>query len=599
MSNAMVGALFATLGLDTALFQKGLDDSKSAAGGFAKSTGGIGNMLKTGLAAGFVAAGAAAVAAGGYFIKSGMDALQSADDIGDAALRIGSTAEEYQKLTIAASKFGAEPEVVTGAIDKMNVSLGTFVQTGGGPARNALEQLGLASKVASGEIGNGTEAMYDIVDALAGVSSASERAAIANQIFGRSAGGTILELVGQGAAMREAGEEAQRSGRVMSNEMVAKLGAANNTIRDTKLAFSQMAQVLAGEVIISSMGFIDNLGPMIEQGKALAGQIAEFLGPSFRELAATISSLMSGPFGQVLVETLKLIAQVVGTVVVVALRSMIEVLNVLFGAIDTVARGAGSFVSAFTRGFQLLAATVPGFIQRMVEGVTGWLQGRLFQVLKGVIDRVKAVSDAFFRLYDAVVGNSYVPDMVEEIADWMGPRLQEAMVNPALEATAETGAAFSSMAGEIDTHITDIFKSITSKDWGGALGGIFSVLGGQSGNLGKIGKIGSAVMGAFGGKIPGFKTGGSFRVGGSGGPDSQLMAFRASPGEMVDIRRPGQQLAGSGAGMHFDLRGAVMTSDLLAQMNQMASQQGQSAFNGARSAVPADMAKSSRYRRGR
>jgi hypothetical protein len=51
-------------------------------------------------------------------------------------------------------------------------------------------------------------------------------------------------------------------------------------------------------------------------------------------------------------------------------------------------------------------------------------------------------------------------------------------------------------------------------------------------------------MGAFGGKVPGFKTGGSFRVGGSGGPDSQLMAFRASPGEMVDIRRPGQDSGG-------------------------------------------------------
>jgi len=97
----------------------------------------------------------------------------------------------------------------------------------------------------------------------------------------------------------------------------------------------------------------------------------------------------------------------------------------------------------------------------------------------------------------------------------------------------------------------------------------------------------------------GFATGGSFKVGGSPGKDKTPISFMATKGEMVDIRRPGQQLAGSGAGMHFDLRGAVMTSDLLAQMNQMASQQGQSAFNGARSAVPADMAKSSRYRRGR
>jgi hypothetical protein len=38
--------------------------------------------------------------------------------------------------------------------------------------------------------------------------------------------------------------------------------------------------------------------------------------------------------------------------------------------------------------------------------------------------------------------------------------------------------------------------------------------------------------------------GGSFRVGGSGGTDSQLVQFRASPNETVTIRRPDQ--VGSG-----------------------------------------------------
>ncbi len=35
-----------------------------------------------------------------------------------------------------------------------------------------------------------------------------------------------------------------------------------------------------------------------------------------------------------------------------------------------------------------------------------------------------------------------------------------------------------------------------------------------------------------------FQTGGSFKVGGVGGPDSQLVSFAATPGEMVDVRRP-------------------------------------------------------------
>jgi len=41
------------------------------------------------------------------------------------------------------------------------------------------------------------------------------------------------------------------------------------------------------------------------------------------------------------------------------------------------------------------------------------------------------------------------------------------------------------------------------------------------------------------GFLPGFQHGGSFSVGGSGGPDSQAVAFRATPGERVDISPPG------------------------------------------------------------
>lgn len=41
----------------------------------------------------------------------------------------------------------------------------------------------------------------------------------------------------------------------------------------------------------------------------------------------------------------------------------------------------------------------------------------------------------------------------------------------------------------------------------------------------------------------GFRTGGSMTVGGSGGPDSQLVAFRATPGEKINVNTPSQDAA--------------------------------------------------------
>jgi lambda family phage tail tape measure protein len=73
---------------------------------------------------------------------------------------------------------------------------------------------------------------------------------------------------------------------------------------------------------------------------------------------------------------------------------------------------------------------------------------------------------------------------------------------------------------------------------GGVLGGLFG--GGGSSGVSMVGSVGSG--------LPGFASGGDFRVGGAGGIDSQLVAFRASPGEEVYIRKPGERDPASGGG---------------------------------------------------
>jgi len=67
---------------------------------------------------------------------------------------------------------------------------------------------------------------------------------------------------------------------------------------------------------------------------------------------------------------------------------------------------------------------------------------------------------------------------------------------------------------------------------------LMGVLGGIGGGGGGGGFLSGLLGGIFKG---GFATGGSFAVGGSGGVDSQMVAFRASPGERVNITRPGEE----------------------------------------------------------
>lgn len=60
-----------------------------------------------------------------------------------------------------------------------------------------------------------------------------------------------------------------------------------------------------------------------------------------------------------------------------------------------------------------------------------------------------------------------------------------------------------------------------------------------------VGGGGGGGGGGVGPSIPGLRTGGQFTVGGAGGADSQLIAFKATPGEEVTVTRPDQRSTGT------------------------------------------------------
>lgn len=89
--------------------------------------------------------------------------------------------------------------------------------------------------------------------------------------------------------------------------------------------------------------------------------------------------------------------------------------------------------------------------------------------------------------------------------------------------------------GEI---FANLLRLATDQLFAQLLGGLFGGGGAGGGLFGGGGGGG----GGFLGGLFGFQNGGSFTVPGNGGIDSQLVAFRATPGETVDVRRPDQQV---------------------------------------------------------
>ena len=102
-----------------------------------------------------------------------------------------------------------------------------------------------------------------------------------------------------------------------------------------------------------------------------------------------------------------------------------------------------------------------GCAQRLYQGVKTWLQDKLGAVFSWVQDKVRAVEATFAWLYNEVVGNSWIPDMVEEVGQHMN-KLDKLMVDPTVKATKKTEEAFRDLAREVSGILDRLFPKVAA-----------------------------------------------------------------------------------------------------------------------------------------
>jgi hypothetical protein len=117
---------------------------------------------------------------------------------------------------------------------------------------------------------------------------------------------------------------------------------------------------------------------MIEQGKALATQIGNFLGPSFRELGSAVAALMAGPFGSALAATARTLGTVIGGALVLALRTLTDGLTIAVRGLNDFSR----WIANIPASLRNLGAAMQQAGRDVVEGVVrGFTQGTVNAVV--------------------------------------------------------------------------------------------------------------------------------------------------------------------------------------------------------------------------
>jgi TP901 family phage tail tape measure protein len=514
-------------------------------------------------------------------------------------------------------------------------------------AAAAMEKYGLTFYDASGRIKSMADIAGMLQQKLGGLSDKA-RTDVMSTIFGTDAMRTAIGLMDQGAAGMMKVEAAIKSTDAAA-QSAARLKGFNGQLEQLKGSVETLA------IKVGQSGMLAAVTELVVSAGNLVDRLSE-LSPATLKMTTVVVALGAG-IGPVVVG-MGMIASSIGTLlpIVVSLGTFFR--GTLVPILATVGRSLIGLAIAGGPLTLIAAAATAAYlawqnwdsigpiVARMYAAVKTWLVDKLGSVMKWVSDKAKAVGDAFFQLYDRVVGHSYVPDMVDEIGQHMA-RLQQNMVQPATKATQSAAEAFrvleqqvapildrlfpqqaaanrfeTEMAaleayakkakwtadqleeakgrlrrdagglspdggttGEISEPDTESKTTVTventaktvedawarvraandntvesfaglardvigslqsfannirSGDWLGALQGVLDIIGQVAGIIKGTGVPATRTYSTGGSSVPpGFKTGGSFKVGGMSGIDKNLVQFRATKGEMVNITKGG------------------------------------------------------------
>ncbi len=305
-----------------------------------------------------------------------------------------------------------------------------------------------------------TDAITSVLDAFNSLSPGMQKAIVVAGVLAAAFGPLLIAL---GAIVSATAPFTAAIGALFASGGV--LAAAQGTIAGLTAAFGPwaiaIAAVAAGGLLIYQNW--DKIAPVLQN---LWQVIQATIGPPLialvEQLKAALSELWNSQFGS----DLRTVIGVVNEFAAVTLKAIGP--SMLAG-FRVFAQVVGTTLEAVTVAVRLIASLFDGSfknaisnsVRQVYEAVKTWLLDRLGAVWDSVKAKIDAVKGWFHDLYDAVVGHSYIPDMVDGIAEQMA-RLDAVMVDPAKRATAKTTEAFRKLAADVKPILDRLFPEIAA-----------------------------------------------------------------------------------------------------------------------------------------
>lgn len=621
---SVVGALRVVLGMDTGSFEDGAKKASEQASEFGKMLAAVfgGTTLSNIVERLFDTIT--------HAFKEGIKhAFEFADQMGKTAQKVGISVEQLSGLRVAAELSDVSMESLSTAMGKLSKNMVDAANKGGN-AREQFEALGLSASQIKDK--SPAEVLALIADRFANAEDGAKKTSAALNLLGKG-GKELIPLLNEGGkSLKEFSDLAEKMGLIVSKDTAAQAQRFNDDLKILKLSFEGLTNQVVAQLLPTLLNLSGQFVETAKSGDAtkaaaerIANALREFIitaaqtvglvsdlwkalvlldqltdttkaPESFEEMADRVNKLGEAfknisphllAIREALSKPLELTVRKptelqelgdVGNKVRQELDKLSLQTRILKGDFDALAPGFPAMAASLdltAKNGQSLATTAAGLSGQLATLNTAMQGVRAAQLTEENLLPWDSFNKKMIALNATMAsgkldvetyGRASMKIAADLQASW--GQTAQAIVSPMAQAFKDlatmnknyAGIAKAAAIGEatVNTYLAAT-KALASVPPPFNYAAAAAVLAAGLVNVAKI-------------SATNFATGGSFKVGGQGGIDSQLVAFNATPGEMVDIRKPGQQTAATANEITVNLRGRElynrdMIRDLFSAIN--------------------------------
>lgn len=394
--------LQAKISLDSSAFTNGLSAAASKAKTFAKVGIGVATAATVAVAGGFAAAAKSTAAYG--------------DNVDKTSQKLGLSAEAFQKWDYVMKIAGTDMNSMGTGLKTLTNKLDE-AKNGSSDAQEMFGKLGLSME----ELGNMSreEVFEATIKGFQGLEDSTERAALANDLFGRS-GQNLAPLFNQTAQQTEEQMAlAEKYGMVMPEAAVKASAAFQDSMTTMQMTFTGMKNRLMGEFLPSITQVTDGLAMMF------AGDYDEGLAKIDEGINAFVENI-----NNILPKVLEIGGKILGSLANAIIENLPQLLSAAGQALKTLGKGFISNMPTIIKsGIQIIKTLISGLLQAIPELINS-AGSIITELTNGLVqslpELIPAVVDIILTIVQALIDNI---GLVVDAAIQISMALAEGIIN--------------------------------------------------------------------------------------------------------------------------------------------------------------------------